>query len=66
MQASLSVAKAEYDILVRKLADLEQVLTAAKTSAASTSEVRSKLVSAEAELAKANSTISAHEKPLRR
>ena len=64
LQASLSVAKAEYDILVRKLADLEQVLTAAKTSAASTSEVRSKLVSAEVELAKANSTISAHEKTI--
>lgn len=64
LQASLSVARAEYDILVRKLADLEQVLTTAKTSAASTSDIRTKLVVAEAELAKANSTISAHEKTI--
>lgn len=64
LQASLSVARAEYDILVRRLADLEQVLATAKTSAASTSDIRAKFVVAEAELAKANSTISAHEKTI--
>lgn len=64
LQASLSVARAEYDILVRKLADLEHVLGAAKASAASASDIHSRLVATEAELAKANSTISAHEKTI--
>ncbi|EFO65614.1 Coiled-coil protein [Giardia lamblia P15] len=64
LQASLSVARAEYDILVRKLADLEHVLAAAKASAASASDVHSRLVATEAELARANSTISVHEKTI--